>query len=69
MGCGAEPLHDPVQQQQSECPRRCLCAQGKEVDFFLAVEPAWLEKRFPEQAKRVRRPAVALLCPDKNWML
>jgi hypothetical protein len=50
----------------------CQCCryyeeQGKEIDFFFAVEPAWLE-RFPEEAKRVRSPVVALVSPEKEWM-
>lgn len=39
-----------------------------QADFFLACEPSWLEKRFPDKAARCRRPAVALLSPDKTWM-
>ena len=42
--------------------------QGKEVDFYFACEPAWLDAKFPDVAKRVRRPAVALISPDKSWI-
>lgn len=47
---------------------RYLNEQGRDVEMLFACEPAWLEKMFPEEAKKIRRPAVALLCPDKNWM-
>lgn len=36
--------------------------------MLFVCEPEWLERLFPEEAKKIRRPAVALLCPDKHWM-
>jgi len=40
--------------------------QNREIDFFFVCEPAWLDK-FPE-AKRVGKPAVALVSTDKTWI-
>eukprot|EP00887_Chlorella_sp_A99_P002509 scaffold6.g2509.t1 len=59
--------NEPFAEQLRE-KKRFYDEQGKEADFFLAVEPAWLQARYPEVAKRCRRPAVALLSPDKAWM-
>lgn len=42
--------------------------QGRELDFFFACEPAWLDEKFPAEAKKVRRPAVALVSTDKEWI-
>ncbi|EFN51534.1 hypothetical protein CHLNCDRAFT_59241 [Chlorella variabilis] len=47
---------------------RYLSEKGEDVDMLFVCEPEWLERLFPEQAKRLRRPAVALLCPDRSWM-
>lgn len=40
---------------------------GREQDFWLLYEPAFLQK-FPDVASRVKRPAVALVSTDKLWM-
>ncbi|KAI8100776.1 hypothetical protein M9434_005167 [Picochlorum sp. BPE23] len=40
---------------------------GREQDFFFVCEPEWLDK-FPE-AKSVKKPAVALVSTDKEWMV
>ena len=42
--------------------------QGQAVDMLFVCEPEWLERLFPTEAKKIRRPAVALVCPDKTWM-
>lgn len=39
---------------------------GREQDFFFVCEPEWLNQ-FPE-AKSVKRPAVALISTDKQWI-
>lgn len=39
---------------------------GREQDFFFVCEPEWLNK-FPE-AKKVQKPAVALVSTDKQWI-
>eukprot|EP00873_Tetraselmis_striata_P041350 jgi/Tetstr1/461614/TSEL_006714.t1 len=41
--------------------------QDREIDFFFVPEPAWLEQKV-EGAKRIRRPAVALVSTDHVWM-
>ncbi len=39
-----------------------------EYDFWLVPEPTWLDAKYPEQAKKVKRPAVALISTDKQWI-
>uniref|UniRef100_A0A7S1SUA0 Uncharacterized protein n=1 Tax=Tetraselmis chuii TaxID=63592 RepID=A0A7S1SUA0_9CHLO len=41
--------------------------QDREIDFFFVPEPAWLESKL-EGAKRLGRPAVALVSTDHVWM-
>eukprot|EP01026_Neomeris_dumetosa_P005322 TRINITY_DN1151_c0_g1_i2.p2 TRINITY_DN1151_c0_g1~~TRINITY_DN1151_c0_g1_i2.p2 ORF type:complete len:202 (+),score=25.47 TRINITY_DN1151_c0_g1_i2:41-607(+) len=41
--------------------------KGEEIDFFFVCEPAWLEEKFPQQAKQVGRPCLALVSADKVW--
>lgn len=41
---------------------------NREVDFYLVPEPKWLAK-YPEQAKKVQRPCVALVSTDKAWIV
>lgn len=36
--------------------------------MLFACEPAWLEQMFPAEAAKCKRPAVALLSPDKTWI-
>lgn len=40
---------------------------NREVDFYLVPEPGWLDK-FPDQAKQISRPCVALVSTDKTWI-
>ncbi|PRW60984.1 hypothetical protein C2E21_0507 [Chlorella sorokiniana] len=47
---------------------RYLAEKGEEVEMLFVCEPAWLEKLFPAEAAKCRRPAVALVCPDRSWM-
>ncbi|KAL4421740.1 hypothetical protein ABPG77_002356 [Micractinium sp. CCAP 211/92] len=64
-------FNDAQNEQMAENLRervRYLTEKGEEVDMLFVCEPEWLERLFPEEAKKIRRPAVALLCPDKNWM-
>eukprot|EP00882_Tetradesmus_deserticola_P004462 GHRQ01004707.1.p1 GENE.GHRQ01004707.1~~GHRQ01004707.1.p1 ORF type:complete len:211 (+),score=90.42 GHRQ01004707.1:121-753(+) len=42
--------------------------QGREQDFFLVANPTWLDAKFPEQAKQVKRPCMALVSSDKQWV-
>ena len=48
--------------------KRLFAEKDKELDFFLVSEPTWLDEKFPAEAKRVGRPCVALVSPDKIWM-
>ncbi|CAD6211071.1 unnamed protein product [Miscanthus lutarioriparius] len=41
--------------------------RDKEQDFWLVVEPKFLD-RFPNITKRLKRPAVALVSTDGNWI-
>ena len=37
-------------------------------DFWIVPEPAWLDARFPAEAKKVGRPCVALVSTNTYWM-
>lgn len=39
------------------------------MDFYMVSQPAWLESKFPDLDKRVRKPAVALVATDKTWIV
>jgi len=41
--------------------------RNKEVDFWLAIEPKFLDK-FPDVTKRLRRPAAALVSTNGTWI-
>ena len=41
--------------------------QGLALDFYLVPNPAWLDAKFPDKAKQVRRPAMALVSADPTW--
>lgn len=41
--------------------------QNNDMDFFLIPNPTWLDAKFPEQGKLVKRPCMALVTPDKMW--
>lgn len=63
-------LHDVQNESFAEQLRekaRLYKEQGKEIDFFLVSEPAWLDTAFPSEAKQVGRPCVALVCKNKTW--
>lgn len=59
------PLVDPFQPTPCASP---ACPQGEPVEMLFACEPKWLEEKFPAEAAKCKRPAVALICPDKTWM-
>ncbi len=42
--------------------------QNMERDFFIVPNPKWLDAKFPEQAKQVKRPCIALVSTDKMWI-
>ena len=41
--------------------------RNREQDFWLAIEPEFLDK-FPNISKRLKRPAVALVSTDELWI-
>lgn len=64
-------LHDVQNEsfaEQLRERRRLFQEQSKPINFFIVPDPAWLESRFPSEAKRVRRPSVALVSTDKTWI-
>jgi hypothetical protein len=46
---------------------RNFSERNKEQNFWLAIEPKFLDK-FPDIARRLNRPAVALVSTDKVWI-
>ncbi|XP_078446602.1 YCF54 isoform X2 [Wolffia australiana] len=46
---------------------RLFAERGREQDFWLVIEPKFLDK-FPNVAKRLKRPAVALVSTDGPWI-
>ena len=64
-------LHDVQNEsfaEQLRERRRMFAEKGREIDFFLVPEPAWLDVKFPDQGKRIRRPSLAIVSPDKIWI-
>ena len=64
-------LHDVQNEafaEQLRERRRLLLERDSQVNFFIVSEPAWLDEKFPQQAKQVRRPSVALVSTDKQWI-
>jgi hypothetical protein len=64
-------LHDVQNEafaEQLRERRRYLKEKNIPENFFLVSEPTWLDKQFPDQAKRVSRPCVALISTDKQWI-
>ena len=64
-------LHDVQNEALAEQLRerkRLFGEQDRKLDFFLVSEPTWLDERYPEEAKRVRRPCVALVSTDRIWI-
>ncbi|CAL1381348.1 unnamed protein product [Linum trigynum] len=47
--------------------RRYYGEREKELDFWLVIEPAFLDK-FPDITKRLKRPAVALVSTNGPWI-
>jgi hypothetical protein len=35
----------------------------------MVPNPTWLDAKFPQQAKQVKRPCVALVSTDKQWIV
>jgi hypothetical protein len=47
--------------------RRYYGERNKEQDYWLVIEPKFLD-RFPDITKRLRRPAVALVSTNGPWI-
>lgn len=54
-------------QEQMKEKLRMYGERNKEQDFWMVLEPEFLDKH-PEVAKRVGRPAAALVSTDKIWI-
>lgn len=54
-------------QEQLQEKLRLYEERSKEQDFWLVVEPKFLD-RFPNITSRLKRPAVALVSTDRNWI-
>ena len=64
-------LHDVQNEAFAEQLRervRLFGEKNRKLDFFLVSEPRWLDEKFPQEAKRVGRPCVALVSTDKIWI-
>lgn len=64
-------LHDVQNEAFAEQLRervRLFGEKDRKLDFFLVCEPRWLDEKFPQEAKRVGRPCVALVSTDKIWI-
>jgi hypothetical protein len=42
--------------------------QGREMDFYMVPNPVWLDAKYPEKGKQVKRPCVALVSTDTTWI-
>ncbi|KAK9813708.1 hypothetical protein WJX73_004235 [Symbiochloris irregularis] len=64
-------LHDVQNEsfaEQLRERRRMFGETSKDINFFLVPEPAWLDSKFPNEGKRVGRPSLAVVSPDKQWI-
>jgi len=48
--------------------RRYFQEKEKDMDFFIVPEPKWLDEKFPDVAKRTKRPAAAIVSTDLVWI-
>jgi hypothetical protein len=65
-------FNDPQNESMAEQLRervRFFGEQNRERDFYFVPEPKWLDAQYPELAKKVKRPCVALVSTDKNWIM
>lgn len=58
-----EPLAEQLRERV-----RYFAEQNRAIDFFLIPNPTWLDAKFPQQAKQVKRPCMALVSTDKQWI-
>jgi hypothetical protein len=64
--------NDPQNESLAEQLRervRYYKEQNREMDFYLVPNPAWLDAKFPAQGKQVKRPCMALVSTDKQWIM
>lgn len=64
-------LHDVQNEsfaEQLRERRRMFGEKNMPIDFFLVPEPEWLDRNFPAEGRRVGRPSLALVSPDKTWI-
>ncbi len=65
-------FNDPQNESMAEQLRervRFFNEQNRDRDFWLVPEPKWLDAKYPQQAKQVKRPCVALISTDKQWIM
>ena len=62
-----EPQNESLPEQLRERVRY-FRETGRSIDFYIVPEPKWLEAKYPEESKRVKRPCVALVSTDKSWI-
>lgn len=63
-----DPQNESIAEQLRERVR-FFKETGKPQDFYIVPEPKWLDAKYPELAKKVKRPCVALVGTDKNWIV
>ena len=64
-------LHDVQNEsfaEQLRERRRLFSEKEKPLDFWIVSQPAWLDKSFPDEGKKVKRPSVALVSTDEIWI-
>jgi hypothetical protein len=62
---------DPQNEAMAEQLRervRYFKEQGRDTDFYLVPNPAWLDARYPDLGRQVGRPCMALVSTDKTWI-
>lgn len=48
--------------------RRHFSETGREIDFWVVPNPTFLDQ-MPDEDKRIKKPAAALVSTDKNWIV
>ena len=61
-------VHNEAIAEQLRERARYYNEQGRETDFFLVPNPKWLDAKYPDKAKQVRRPCMALVSSDTVWI-
>ncbi|GMH39610.1 hypothetical protein BSKO_07508 [Bryopsis sp. KO-2023] len=58
-----EPLAEQLRERT-----RFFKEKSRDIDFYLVPNPVWLDEKYPDKGKLVKRPCVALVSTDKVWM-